>query len=622
MTTTVTVDRTLAIANGSAAIPFDFQALSADEIGVTRNGVLADPSTYTVVVNGDGTGMVTPVSTWGTDAVVIYSSPSYQQTAGFTRFGPMYPDQFNGPLDRAARTSIRLANRVQDLEETVLIPGPTGPAGDVAKAADRTALAGITGMVAGTVRYLAESGREGLFVFDGSNLSTKVTADAAQGIYVAPASAPTGAAGAWVRKYSGPAMSSWFGIIGNGSDETTALTCFFNHAISNPGVPHFLEPKTYGISAALPTISVSNVWIEGSGAEIHDTGTLVTGTVIKWVGATSTGTTALKIEPVSGGSNQRLSGVFFRYIGFDCNSGAIGTALSIKSLQESEIDVVTANAFTAAVTLNVIASLGEARDLQRNKIRVNGRQVEAASGYTLTLDGDSSANVSLNEIEVDAQCKNVAAVRCINSDNNYWRYVRASLAGGGTASFGVELLGGASAALSSRSENFEFYSSSLPLKAFGTADYTVASKGHFIQQIDAENSTPAPTRGIGASVAVRNQWTSFTPTVTSGTGALTTVTGASGTYLFLDAGFVDFAINFTLATNGTGATQLRATLPFAAAAGLTRAVSGAELGGTGKNLTCTIAPTGTYVAITFYDGTYPGADGRIFTVSGTYRAAF
>lgn len=65
---------------------------------------------------------------------------------------------------------------------------------------------------AGSMAYLREAGREGTFVFDTSNLATLVTADTAQGIYVAPSSDTTGASGAWVRKFSGPAESTWFGV--------------------------------------------------------------------------------------------------------------------------------------------------------------------------------------------------------------------------------------------------------------------------------------------------------------------------------------------------------------------------------------------------------------------------
>lgn len=60
---------------------------------------------------------------------------------------------------------------------------------------------------------LAQAGREGMFVFDVSDLSAKVTADTAQGIYVAPASDATGASGAWVRQFGGgPVNPAWFGL--------------------------------------------------------------------------------------------------------------------------------------------------------------------------------------------------------------------------------------------------------------------------------------------------------------------------------------------------------------------------------------------------------------------------
>jgi hypothetical protein len=47
--------------------------------------------------------------------------------------------------------------------------------------------------------YLTEPGREGKFVFSSANLSTFVTADPEQGVFIAPDSDPTGASGAWQR---------------------------------------------------------------------------------------------------------------------------------------------------------------------------------------------------------------------------------------------------------------------------------------------------------------------------------------------------------------------------------------------------------------------------------------
>ena len=56
--------------------------------------------------------------------------------------------------------------------------------------ADRSALAAADVQAA---RLLVERGREGLFVFDGSDLSALVAADTRQAVHVAPASDPSGA---------------------------------------------------------------------------------------------------------------------------------------------------------------------------------------------------------------------------------------------------------------------------------------------------------------------------------------------------------------------------------------------------------------------------------------------
>src|SRR5687767_4253865 len=68
--------------------------------------------------------------------------------------------------------------------------------------ASRSELAAVTqsGPVA---LFLAETRREGLFVFETGDMGLRIAADPAQGIYVAPARDPTGANGAWVRKFEG-----------------------------------------------------------------------------------------------------------------------------------------------------------------------------------------------------------------------------------------------------------------------------------------------------------------------------------------------------------------------------------------------------------------------------------
>ena len=88
--------------------------------------------------------------------------------------------------------------------------GGTGGAGSVvASLVDLAALPTANGAAA----LLTAKGREGLFVFETSNLSAKVTADPRKAITVAPAAAPSGTSGAWVRKYDGAINVRWFGAV-------------------------------------------------------------------------------------------------------------------------------------------------------------------------------------------------------------------------------------------------------------------------------------------------------------------------------------------------------------------------------------------------------------------------
>src|SRR5438270_5079174 len=114
--------------------------------------------------------------------------------------------------------------------------------------ADRASLAAYS---ATTTAYLREAGREGMFVWDGSNLAANVAADARQGICVAGPGDPTGASGAWVRRFSGPVSVKWFGAIGDGSANdgasfTSALAALKAFA-ENPSAAGFYKgsPKLF-----------------------------------------------------------------------------------------------------------------------------------------------------------------------------------------------------------------------------------------------------------------------------------------------------------------------------------------------------------------------------------------
>lgn len=99
---------------------------------------------------------------------------------------------------------------------------PTANGGE-ANCADRVALASVD-VTRNTVALLTESGRQGWFQWDGSNLSTKVTADPSQAVYVPPSTNTTGASGCWVRVggAKGPLYLTWFGAVGDLITDDTA----------------------------------------------------------------------------------------------------------------------------------------------------------------------------------------------------------------------------------------------------------------------------------------------------------------------------------------------------------------------------------------------------------------
>lgn len=115
-------------------------------------------------------------------------------------------------------------------------------------AANRTAIASATSQQVPAL--LTESGREGLFVFDGSNLSARVATDTRQGILIAPSTDPTGASGAWVRRYSGSANVRWFGVAGNDStDDGPAFAAALNYLKS-------IAYEGFGYSSASPSLFI------------------------------------------------------------------------------------------------------------------------------------------------------------------------------------------------------------------------------------------------------------------------------------------------------------------------------------------------------------------------------
>jgi hypothetical protein len=425
-----------------------------------------------------------------------------------------------------------------------------------------------------------------------------------------------------------------FGAVGDGStDDTTALTDFWNHAIANPGVPHRLRALTYKITAAMPAIEVSGVIIRGAGAEIHDVGSSVTGSVLLYAGA-ATPTPIVRVRPVAGGSAQRVAYCDLSGFAVHCASLAQYGA-EFLSVRECVLNVPVLNATTVGTVLGVIAgSLGESKDLQKCKITIKGRQVESSGGsaYAVRLDGDSSANVSMNEIWLDVQHKDVAAADLVNADNNDWVYFRAYRVGGGTATESASIRGGATSGVACRAERFWFYNGTVGAHIYGTSTgsptYAVGSTGHIFFCLDTENGTPVPTIETGGSASYRKSttvsddtpWVSYTPSVSSLTG---TITSASATGMYIRRGnIVHLKGQINITTNGTGATAIDLTVPFTSAGSLGQIFSGRERSsGAGRMFVGYLDSGASAIRFVSYDGTYPGADGYVMTFSGFYQVS-
>jgi hypothetical protein len=140
--------------------------------------------------------------------------------------------------------------------------------------------------------------------------------------------------------------------------------------------------------------------------------------------------------------------------------------------------------------------------------------------------------------------------------------------------------------------------------------------------LGAQFSTGAWQTGDVADDAITQpkvnlDWSSYTPSITSGTGALTTVSSVTGR--FLELGKLVFVnVSFTITTNGTGATSLVVGLPPVANVAQQSALSGiVRTNGWSMFVQAT---AGTQSATCkLYDSTYPGADGRSFAITGMYE---
>lgn len=134
--------------------------------------------------------------------------------------------------------------------------------------------------------------------------------------------------------------------------------------------------------------------------------------------------------------------------------------------------------------------------------------------------------------------------------------------------------------------------------------------------------TPLPAfplaPAFGGTGYAGGAWTSYTPTLSSQSGALSSAT-ATGAYIQIGK-LVFVRIHVTITTNGTAAGSIVAGLPVAAKAGVSQAMFGTEANVTAKTLQGIISGS-TVIIRNSTDISYPGGDGYALNMIGLYEAA-
>lgn len=115
-----------------------------------------------------------------------------------------------------------------------------------------------------------------------------------------------------------------------------------------------------------------------------------------------------------------------------------------------------------------------------------------------------------------------------------------------------------------------------------------------------------------------NNWVSYTPVMTAQTGTLTTIGACTGSYR-RNGNMIFIRVSCAITTNGTGAGYISITLPIlSGASGQASFMCGRENGTTGKMLLGYTSNSATELRVSLYDATYPGADGAVLQLYGSY----
>lgn len=155
---------------------------------------------------------------------------------------------------------------------------------------------------------------------------------------------------------------------------------------------------------------------------------------------------------------------------------------------------------------------------------------------------------------------------------------------------------------------------------YGVAEYNVSATWGIANNNRISNNT---VYGAATATVLKDAttvesltsgWQNWTPTISPASGSFTSITLNSAYYYETEKN-IDFVFKMTINTNGTAAGNISFTLPppFSANFG---GGFGRESPNNGKALICVC--NGATGVITFYDNGYPGANGSVIQVTGSF----
>jgi len=160
---------------------------------------------------------------------------------------------------------------------------------------------------------------------------------------------------------------------------------------------------------------------------------------------------------------------------------------------------------------------------------------------------------------------------------------------------------------------------------FPAIEVTATNKVKLAQQptISGGGSGPRYLASGTGEIQTSDYKRSYTPTITTGAGTITLL-GALNCAYSIEGDWITVYYDIIITTNGTGATDLRFTLPFTADISGTAAQitgPGRETAITGITTSATVGVSSTFAVITTATNTYPGGDGTRNVGSVRYKRA-